>query len=74
LWSEPISRFGFRQERGGWTPVLNDGIRLNIRPFMTIGDVKKKGAGVLRDKPNNKWGKYRGKDVASAPWCSGKTG
>jgi len=30
--------------------------------------VGKKGAGVLRDKPNIKWGKDRGKDVESAPW------
>jgi len=52
----------------GWNPDLNDGVRLNIRPFMTVGDVKKKGAGVLRDKPNIKWGKDRGKDVVSAPW------
>ena len=44
------------------------GVRLNIRPFMTVGDVKKKGAGVLRDKPNIKWGKDRGRGVASAPW------
>lgn len=54
----------------GWNPDLNDGVRLNIRPFMTVGDVKKRGAGVLRDKPNIKWGKDRGKDVASAPWFS----
>ena len=52
----------------GWNPDLNDGIRLNIRPFMTVPDVGKKGAGILRDKPNIKWGKDRGKDVASAPW------
>ena len=52
----------------GWEPDLNDGVRLNIRPFMTVADVGKKGAGVLRDKPNIKWGKDRGKDVASAPW------
>jgi len=52
----------------GWEPDLNDGVRLNIRPFMTIGDVKKKGAGILRDKPNIKWNKDRGKDVESAPW------
>jgi len=52
----------------GWNPDINDGVRLNIRPFMTVGDVKKKGAGVLRDKPNIKWGKDRGKDVTSAPW------
>ena len=41
-----------------------DGVRLNIRPFMT--------AGVLREntppKLNVKWEKDRGKDVASAPW------
>lgn len=52
----------------GWNPDLNDGVRLNIRPFMTVGDVKKKDAGVLRDKPNIKWSKDRGKDVESAPW------
>jgi len=52
----------------GWKPDLNDGVRLNIRPFMTVGDVKKKGAGVLHDKPNIKWNKDRGKDVESAPW------
>ena len=52
----------------GWEPDLNDGVRLNIRPFMTVPDVKKAGAGVLRDKPNIKWEKDRGKDVASAPW------
>ncbi|MDL1983313.1 MAG: transposase [Deltaproteobacteria bacterium] len=52
----------------GWNPDLNDGIRLNIRPFMTVPDVGKKGAGILRDRPNIKWMKDRGKDVASAPW------
>ena len=29
---------------------------------------EKKGADILRDKPNINWGKDRGKDVASAPW------
>jgi len=52
----------------GWDPDLNDGVRLNIRPFLTVGDVAKRDAGVLRDKPNVKWTKDRGKDVASAPW------
>ena len=52
----------------GWDPDLNDGVRLNIRPFLTVGDVAKRDAGVLRDKPNIKWTKDRGKDVASAPW------
>ena len=56
------------QQPIGWNPDLNDGVRLNIRPFMTVPAVRKKGAGVLRDKPNIKWTKDRGKDVPSAPW------
>jgi len=52
----------------GWNPDLNDGVRLNIRPFISAPDVGKRGAGVLRDKPNIKWEKDRGKDVALAPW------
>ncbi len=52
----------------GWDPDLNDGVRLNIRPFLTVPDVGKRGAGCLRDKPNIKWEKDRGKDVESAPW------
>lgn len=52
----------------GWNPDINDGVRMNIRPFMYAKDVSKKGAGVLRDKPNIKWGKDRGKDVKTAPW------
>ncbi|MBS1911240.1 MAG: N-6 DNA methylase [Bacteroidetes bacterium] len=52
----------------GWNPDLNDGVRLNIRPFLTVADVGRRGAGVLREKPNIKWEKDRGKDVESAPW------
>jgi len=52
----------------GWDPDLNDGVRLNIQPFMSVPDVSKKGAGVLRDKPNINWNKDRGTDVESAPW------
>jgi hypothetical protein len=48
----------------GWNPDLNDGVRMNIRPFMT--------AEVLRHnkkpKLNITWEKDRGKDVESAPW------
>ncbi|AGW91528.1 hypothetical protein N234_15975 [Ralstonia pickettii DTP0602] len=48
----------------GWNPDLNDGVRLNIRPFMA--------AEVLRHnkkpKLNINWDKDRGKDVESAPW------
>lgn len=40
---------------------------LNIRPFVTAPDVKKKGASVLVYKPNIHWKKDSGKDLESAP-------
>lgn len=53
----------------GWNPDLNDGVRMNIRPFLSVPNVGKRGAGVLRDKPKSlHWEKDRGSDVASAPW------
>lgn len=61
----------------GWNPDLNDGVRINIRPFVLSADVKVKDAGVLRDRvtdrdPKTKelklWSKDRGGDVPSAPW------
>lgn len=52
----------------GWEPDINDGVRMNIRPFMSVPDVGKKGAGILRDKPNIKWDMDRGKDTSSSPW------
>ena len=47
----------------GWEPDVNDGVRLNIRPFMA-DDIPggKKGAGVLRTKPKISWKKDRGKE------------
>jgi len=56
------------QQPIGWAPDLNDGVRLNIRPFLSVPDVSKKAAGVLRDRPKVKWEKDRGSDVPSAPW------
>jgi hypothetical protein len=38
----------------GWDPDLNDGVRLNVRPFVQ--------AEVLRVKPNVKWTKDRGRN------------
>lgn len=58
----------FKDQPTGWNPDINDGIRLNIRPFMLAKDVGKKGAGVLRSQPNINWKKDRGTDVESAPW------
>lgn len=48
------------QQPLGWHPDLNDGVRLNIRPFIE--------AGVLRKTPNIKWGKDRGKNPPGSPW------
>jgi hypothetical protein len=56
------------QQPIGWHPDLDDGVRLNIRPFLTAPDVGAKGAGVLRWKPNIKWGKDRGKNPSGSPW------
>ncbi len=56
----------------GWQPDINDGVRLNIRPFMQARDLGKKGAGILRAKPNIKWDKDRGtephRDKSDYPW------
>ncbi len=48
----------------GWEPDINDGVRLNIRPFMAE-DIPggKKGAGILRTRPKISWKKDRGKEV-----------
>jgi len=67
---EPVQGKPIEKQPMGWDPDLNDGVRLNIRPFMTVPDVGRRGAGVLRDKPNINWNKDRGKDVESAPWFS----
>ena len=53
------------QQQIGWAPDLYDGVRLNIRPFMGMPDGGKKGAGILRDKPNMNWNKERGKYIES---------
>ena len=52
-----------KEQAIGWQPDINDGVRLNIRPFMAE-DIPggKKGAGILRSKPNIHWRKDRGKE------------
>jgi len=57
----------------GWTPDINDGVRMNIRPFM-LAELSRgrKGAGVLRFPPKIKWTKDRGKEpkrpLEDFPW------
>jgi hypothetical protein len=48
------------QQPLGWEPHIDDGVRLNIRPFIK--------AGVLAHVPNVRYGVDRGKDVRSKPW------
>ncbi len=52
------------QQAIGWNPDLNDGVRLNIRPFVE--------AGILRKDPKIKWDKDRGtepmRDKGEFPW------
>ena len=56
----------------GWYPDVNDGVRLNIRPFMAADLAGgKKGAGILRAKPNLHWRKDRGKEPRT-PAAGGK--
>ena len=60
----------------GWEPDINDGVRVNIRPFLA-SDLPngRTGTGVLRYKPNIKWNKDRGKEPkrpkAEYPWFWG---
>jgi hypothetical protein len=44
----------------GWEPDINDGVRMNIYPFIE--------AGVLRKKFNVKWDKDRGKNPSGSHW------
>ena len=63
----------------GWDPDINDGVRLNIRPFMSAKLKRggRAGAGVLRYKPYINWKKDRGKEPVNLrtkddfPWFWG---
>jgi Eco57I restriction-modification methylase len=48
------------QQPIGWEPDFNDGVRLNIRPFIQ--------AEVLRKRPNINWNKDRGKNPPGSSW------
>ena len=49
----------------GWEPDVNDGVRLNIRPFMSaeLALGGRAGAGILRAKPKITWNKDRGNEA-----------
>ena len=58
----------------GWEPDANDGVRVNIRPFMTARPLaaRARNACILRTTPNIHWRKDRGKEPrrekADYPW------
>ncbi len=66
----------------GWDPDINDGVRINIRPFMSVELRKggRAGAGILRWKPNVTWKKDRGTEpknirpIEEFPWFWGCPG
>ena len=53
-----------REQPLGWEPDVNDGVRLNIRPFMSaeLARSGRAGAGILRARPKITWNKDRGKE------------
>lgn len=64
----------------GWEPDINDGVRINIRPFMAakVLNGRGKSACILRFTPKIKWEKDRGKEPHRSkedfPWfwsCDG---
>ena len=62
----------------GWEPDLNDGVRMNIRPWITAAKLyKATKPGILRINPNIKYTKDRGKepdrDPKEFPWFKGST-
>lgn len=62
------------QQPIGWEPDINDGVRLNLRPWITARPLNARGktACILRATPKVKWDKDRGKEPerpkADYPW------
>lgn len=54
----------------GWEPDINDGVRVNIRPFMSAETIKERS--IFRKAPKIKWDKDRGKEPSRSkrdfPW------
>ncbi len=69
-----------REQAIGWDPDINDGIRINIRPFFMAKPLGARAAAacILRSRPKIKWEKDRGaeplRDKADYPWFWGWDG
>jgi Eco57I restriction-modification methylase len=65
------------QQPIGWEPDINDGVRVNIRPFIMANPLNPRGtnASILRVTPGIQWAKDRGKEPARPkedfPWFWG---
>jgi hypothetical protein len=67
-----------KEQPVGWEPALNDGVRMNIRPWIAAAKLyKATKPGILRITPNIKYTKDRGKEPArdpkEFPWFKGST-
>jgi hypothetical protein len=66
-----------REQPLGWDPDVSDGVRMNIRPFMTARPLNDRTANacILRATPKIKWEKDRGKEMnrgrVDYPWFWG---
>jgi hypothetical protein len=64
----------FANQPKGWNPDINDGVRVNIRPFITARPLgaKTNNACILRKTPRISWDKDRGKEPPHSkdefPW------
>ena len=69
-----------REQPIGWEPDVNDGVRINIRPFMIATHCTPRTVArntcILRQAPNVKWSKDRGKEPerekVDYPWFWGR--
>ncbi|ABC83001.1 Eco57I restriction-modification methylase domain-containing protein [Anaeromyxobacter dehalogenans] len=66
-----------QQQPVGWEPDIDDGVRVNIRPFVAARPltVRARAACILRVTPDIRWGKDKGKEPtrqkADFPWFWG---
>ena len=61
---------GLHEQPIGWAPDINDGVRINSRPFVTARTLS--GKSIFRVQPKFKWTKDRGKEPSRPkedfPW------
>jgi hypothetical protein len=68
----------YAEQSLGWAPDLDDGVRMNIRPWITVAKLyKSTKPGILRVTPNIKYTKDRGQEAQrnpnDFPWFDGNS-